>query len=267
MNSENTGCAHAFNFVQHGHSVSFLRKRMMQIASVPCGLLESFLHIARVGARRCYLERRFRNTVFQWNTFADDSCSFEESVVVRFNARVYKCKIGRYSYIGHDSVFQFSTVGRFCSVGPYVLCGLGRHPIETFASTCPIFYRNPAPCLTILEETTFDEEYIPVHIGNDVWIGARAIIVDGVRIGDGAVIAAGAVVTKDVPPYAIVAGVPAKIIRYRFAEDIIDKLLTIKWWDKDIEWLKSHIELFADIKKFVLLARREEIREGTNIHT
>jgi len=254
MNSGNAGCVHAFKFAQRDRTVSLMRKRMMQIASVPRGLLESAWHVAKGGARRCYLERRFKSTVFQWGTFADESCSFEEGVVIRFNARVYRCKIGRYTYIGHDSTFQFSTVGRFCSVGPYVLCGLGQHPIESFASTCPTFYRNPAPCLTILEETTFPEEYTPVHIGNDVWIGARSIIVDGARIGDGAVVAAGAVVTKDVPPYAIVAGVPAKIIRYRFSEDTINKLLTIKWWDRDIEWLKSHIELFSDIKKFILLA-------------
>jgi acetyltransferase-like isoleucine patch superfamily enzyme len=248
------GCALALNYAQRYCNFS-TRRKMMQIVSIPKGLLQSIWYYAISGVRRCYLEKRFKGTVFEWGTFADDSCRFDEGVVIRFNARVYRCTIGRYTYIGHDSVLQFSTVGRFCSVGPYVLCGLGQHPIGSFVSTCTTFYRNPAPCLTLLEETIFHEEYIPVHVGNDVWIGARALIVDGVRIGDGAVVAAGAIVTKDVPPYAIVAGVPAKIIRYRFSEDIINKLLTIKWWDRDIEWLKSHIELFSDIEKFISLAR------------
>ena len=71
------------------------------------------------------------------------------------------------------------------------------------------------------------------HIGNDVWIGLNATILDGVTIGDGAIVAAGAVVTKDVPPYAVVAGVPAKIIKYRFTESQIDFLLKFRWWEKD----------------------------------
>lgn len=245
------GCALALNCAQRYCNYSAKRRKMMQIASIPKGLLQSVWYYALSGIRRCYLEKRFKGTVFQWGTFADDSCRFDEGVVIRFNARIYRSKIGRYSYIGHDSVFQYCTVGSFCCVGPYVLCGLGIHPLNKYVSNSQTFYRNPAPCLTLLEETRFHEESIPVHIGNDVWIGARAMILDGVSVGDGAVIGAGAIVTKDVPPYAIVAGVPAKIIRYRFSEDIINKLLTIKWWDKDIEWLKSRIECFSDIDKFI----------------
>lgn len=247
------GCALALNFAQRGRIVSLISRKMMQITSVPRGLLESAWHLVKIGVRRCYLERRFKGTVFQWGTFADEDCNFEEGVVIRFNARVYRCKIGRYTYIGHDSIFQYSTIGRFCSVAPYVFSGLGRHPVESFVATSPTFYRNPAPCLTLLDKTCFHEEYTPVHIGNDVWIGARAIITDGVSIGDGAVVAAGAVVTKDVPPYAIVAGVPAKTIRYRFSDDIINKLLTIEWWNRDIEWLKLHVDKFSDVEKFISL--------------
>ena len=89
----------------------------------------------------------------------------------------------------------------------------------------------------------------PVVIGNNVWIGDKATILPGVSIGDGAVIAANAVVTKDVPPYAIVGGVPAKVIGYRYDEDTIDFLLKVKWWNKDKKWFKEHWELLCDIDK------------------
>ncbi|MBN1507138.1 MAG: CatB-related O-acetyltransferase [Sedimentisphaerales bacterium] len=184
---------------------------------------------------------------------ADEESRFEPGVVLRYNTRVWRCQIGRYTYLGHDCVFQHTTVGRFCSIGPYVLCGLGQHPVGSFAATSPTFYRNPAPCLTLVEEMRFHEEWAPVHVGNDVWIGARATILDGVKIGDGAVVAAGAVVTEDAPPYAIVGGVPARTIRYRFSEDVIGRLLSMAWWDRDLEWLRSHIDYFVDVDRFVSL--------------
>ena len=82
-----------------------------------------------------------------------------------------------------------------------------------------------------------------------MWIGSRAMILEKVNIGDGVVVAAGAVVTKDIPPYAIVGGVPAKIIRYRFNEETIQKLLEMKWWEKDLEWIKNHADNFDDVEQ------------------
>ena len=90
----------------------------------------------------------------------------------------------------------------------------------------------------------------PVIIGNDVWIGMYAIVNRGIKIGDGAVVASGAVVTKDVPPYAIVGGNPAKIIKFRFSPEIIEKLLAIKWWDWDESLIKSRVNDFYDIEQF-----------------
>ena len=225
----------------------------MEAVAVPRGIMESICHSVKVGVRRCYLSRRFKGTVFERGTVADEACTFEEGVVLKCNARVWRSRIGRYSYIGHDSEFQDCTIGRFCSVAPYVLCGLGQHPLDGFVAMSPTFYRNPAPCLTLVEKTRFLGEYAPIHIGSDVWIGTRAIIKDGVSIGHGAVVGAGAVVTKDVPPYAIVGGVPADMIRYRFSKEIIDRLLAMSWWDRDIDWIRSHIDSFGDIEKFVLL--------------
>ena len=93
-------------------------------------------------------------------------------------------------------------------------------------------------------------------IGNDVWIGSRVTLIGNITIGDGAIIGAGTVVNKDIPPYAVVAGVPARIIRYRFTEEEIAQLERIAWWNRGEEWIKKHVGLFCDIKKF--LERAEE---------
>jgi len=88
-------------------------------------------------------------------------------------------------------------------------------------------------------------------VGNDVWIGLRAAVKDSVVVGDGAVVAAGAVVVSDVPPYAIVGGVPAKLIRYRFSPEVIDFLLDLKWWDRNDEWFHENWVKFHDVQKLV----------------
>jgi acetyltransferase-like isoleucine patch superfamily enzyme len=90
-----------------------------------------------------------------------------------------------------------------------------------------------------------------IVVGNDVWIGENVIIKGGLEIGDGAIIAAGSIVTKNVEPYSVVAGVPAKVIRYRFTKEQIVSLLKIKWWEKDSFWLENHSELFSDIENFI----------------
>lgn len=146
--------------------------------------------------------------------------------------------LGRYSYFSN----QFSigdkrtTIGAFCSIAKDVKIGLTSHPTN-WLSTHQFQYLgwqdiNFSPKLSYVYSK-------PVTIGNDVWIGDSAIILDGVCISDGAIIASGAVVTKDVPPYAIVGGVPAKVIRYRFPAPIIERLLATKWWEKDIELIKT----------------------------
>ena len=96
----------------------------------------------------------------------------------------------------------------------------------------------------------YDEKNLDITIGNDIWIGANAVILSGVHISDGAVIGAGCVVTKDVKPYEIVVGVPSRHLRYRFEEDVIDKLLQIKWWDWSIEEIIERKDLFLNIQEF-----------------
>lgn len=187
----------------------------------------------------------------------------EKSIVSR-KAKIYRhvkldhSDIGDYTYIGPNSRVIYTTVGKFCSIAGDVCLGMGTHPLE-YISSSPIFISpyNGTGYKWIEESIEFDE-YNLTTVGNDVWIGARAMIMGGVNIGDGAVIAAGAIVTKDVPPYAIVGGVPAKIIRYRFDPETIKMLLEIKWWNMPQEKIRKHISLFQDtdfIKSINLIRR------------
>ena len=138
---------------------------------------------------------------------------------------------GAHTYIRSGCYFSaFQEIGRFCSIGPSLRCGDINHPLD-LVSTHPFAYRHRSPD---------DPDYryqrqikAPPVIGHDVWIGSNAIIMSGVRIATGAVIAAGAVVCKDVAPYEIVGGVPARHIRLRFSTEIIDKLLGTQWWNYD----------------------------------
>ena len=94
-------------------------------------------------------------------------------------------------------------------------------------------------------------------IGNDVWIGTRVMLLGAITIGDGAIIGAGSVVTKDVPPYAVVAGNPARVLHYRFPQEIINKLLEIKWWNHDEKWIREHAVMFRDINQLLQYENEE----------
>lgn len=128
--------------------------------------------------------------------------------------------IGRCSYVNKGSIIFSGSIGSFCSIGHYVLIGGENHPIDHL-STSPRF-RNGAD---------YEEISSPPEIGSDVWIAAGATILQGVKVGHGAVIAAGSVVTRDVPAYSVVAGVPAKEVKKRFDAATIQRLLTESWWN------------------------------------
>lgn len=163
---------------------------------------------------------------------------------------VVNSRIGDYSYIGRNAVVSGTTLGKFCSIGPGVSMGLGRHPSRDFISTHPIFYSRTFPtCKRFAQEQGF-EEYGSIAIGHDVWVGANAIIGDGVQIGTGAIIGAGAVVIRDVAPYSVVAGVPAKEVRKRFEPEQIRTLLEWSWWDRSDDWLKTHYRAFRSWQEF-----------------
>lgn len=184
----------------------------------------------------------------------DDLSVFEGNNFV--SGEISESFLGYGSYIHKNSEIKKAHIGRFCSVGENVNIRMFTHPAD-MVSTSPCFYRESHTYLDTFvnsnkyEDLAFNDEGYNVTIGNDVWIGNGAMLKSGIKVGDGAIIGAGAIVTHDVEPYAIVGGNPARVIKYRFNKDIIKKLLAIKWWDKDIEWIKENAEQFDDVEAFV----------------
>lgn len=199
---------------------------------------------------------KFPGATFFPEAFADGNTTLGTNVVLHNRVNIINSTIGRYTYFAEGSYVMNSKIGQFCSIGPDVKIGLGKHPSRVFVSTYPAFFSvNNGGCQTSFVDEQVFQEVEDIEIGNDVWIGARVLITDGIKIGDGAIIAAGAVVTKDVAPYSIVGGVPAKHLKSRFSQDEIDKLMALKWWDKDIEWVKNHSKQFTNISDLLDVLR------------
>ncbi len=184
------------------------------------------------------------------------SSTFEGLNAIGRNS-IFKGNMGLGSYIANDSHI-YGNIGRFCSIGPYCRIALGVHPYTyPFLSTSPCFYsglKQNGESLydkSILSEFRYADENGNFNlIGNDVWVGARVTLVNGGKIGDGAVILAGSVVTKDVPDYAIVGGVPAKIIKYRYEINDINFLRSHKWWNLNIDFIRKNKEIFLSFQKY-----------------
>ena len=154
----------------------------------------------------------------------------EKPSKIEAGSTVIDSRIGRYSYCGYDCIILNAEIGRFSSISDDVVIGQARHPIN-WVSTSPAFYKGRDSIPKNLATLTFDSSPERTIIGNDVWIGARVMVKSGVRIGDGAVIGMGSIVTKDVPSYEIWAGNPAKKIKDRFPPEIKKQISVLQWWN------------------------------------
>src|SRR5262245_33911832 len=168
--------------------------------------------------------------------------------------------MGDYSYVVNDSDIAYATIGKFCSIAAMTRINPGNHPMER-ASQSHFSYRASAYFPGESDELEFFawRRSHPVTIGHDVWLGHGAIVLPGRTIGTGAVVAAGAVVTKDVPPYRIVAGNPARPIRQRFSEAIVPRLQRLAWWDWSHERLRLALPDFRALPVESFLNKYESI--------
>jgi acetyltransferase-like isoleucine patch superfamily enzyme len=176
---------------------------------------------------------------FNSNTY---NSKFGKNVYIGDNCSILNSFIDSHSYCNNNTIINNAEIGKFSSIGSEVVIGVGTHPTD-FVTTHPAFYANNKAFNTFSDKMYFDE-IGKIEIGNDVWIGSKCTILNNINIGDGAIIAYGAVVTKDVLPYSIVGGVPAKHLKFRFEQSVIQELQKIKWWDLDDKFFKQNYKLF-----------------------
>lgn len=219
--------------------------------------MKQFLHILARKYRKICLRKQ--NIVVEGNSEVT-LCSFDVDgyVSIGKGTIMYRSHVGRGTYIRNDCEFVNTSIGRYCSIAPGVKVVIGEHPTKKYVSTSPMLYDSKNIAGLYYGHTSYFNTYKYANntdyycvIGNDVWIGQDVLIMGGVTIGDGAVIASGTIITKDVPCYAVMAGVPAIVKRYRFDKAQIECLKKIAWWNKDTEWIRNNVSLFDDINEFL----------------
>ncbi|MFJ8524754.1 CatB-related O-acetyltransferase [Bacillus cereus] len=223
-------------------------------------MLKGMIRFVRFIRNKRYFSKKYGAEV---NTlFINRTVRLGQYVAIGRNAHVgAEVEIGSCTYLntggGLGPIFieRGTIIGKYCSIAPNVFIGPGNHRTDLL-TTHPLLF-DPI-WKERFEISNFENVHRPgeknsVIVGNDVWIGTGAIITSGVKIGDGAIIAAGSVVTKDVPPYAVVAGVPATIIKFRLPQEVINKLLTSErqWWEWDKKEIKNNIKYFYHPKEFI----------------
>lgn len=207
-------------------------------------LLNELIYSVRAKIITLLMIVKNRNSKISLYSYVSNNNDLSNKVKIADGCRVFGSEIGIYSYLADHACITNTSVGSYTSIGPGSRVNLGDHP-SNLVST------SPATFSTITKKKY--SHFKKVIIGNDVWIGANVLVKGGIKISDGAIIGAGSYVNKDIPPYAIAVGSPAKVIKYRFSEDEIKAFLTIKWWC----WEASKVQLlrekgeFDDVKTFI----------------
>lgn len=207
--------------------------------------------------------------IFHKGSKFDSTTNFEGCNLLGKEAELSRSNIGYASYLGESTVLDRVMIGKYTSIGPGVRNVAGTHPSHKFVSTHPAFFSLRKQCgFTYVKQQLFEEyKFVDENkqyynsIGNDVWIGRGAVLFQGVNIGDGAIVGACALVTKDVPDYAIVAGIPAKIIGWRFGEEERKFLQTVKWWENDEQWINDYSKYFINIEEFIDILSDKKLGE------
>lgn len=182
-------------------------------------------------------------------------CQIHETAKVCSRSELTNVELGKYSYVGNSCFIVKTKIGNFCSIADNVVIGSAEHPMNR-VSMSPVFHAGR----NVLRKHFADFKAIDsptTYVGNDVWIGNGAKIKAGVVIGDGSIVGMGSVVTHDIPPYAIVAGSPARLLRYRFSQDIIAGLVESEWWTWPEERIQEMACWFDDPRVFLTIVNGE----------
>ncbi len=219
-------------------------------------IIRSLKELLAHPVRLAQLQKKYPACRFYQGAEIDGKSLFGKYNVIFKNVIIINSVMEDHTFVQKNSIINNAHIGKFCSIAMGVTIGLGQHP-TTYVSSHPAFYSSTQPIASTFSKSDLFEPFKQTYVGHDVWIGQNAMIVDGVKIGTGAVVAAGAVVTKDVPEYAIVGGVPAKIIKYRFDEQMRKRLIKTEWWNMPEKWLQKNAVLFFDPAGFIDLCEKE----------